>query len=530
MLNLVQPAFVVGVGDLIEGYTEDEALLRSWWTSMDEQLGRLDMPFYGVPGNHDLNIGPSEAVWFERAGMEQSYAHFIYKDVLFLLVSTEDPPKTPTAELEEQYAQVKSGQLSPEESVRAIIELEAWAGSVSISDAQVDYFRGVLDANPDVRWTFVFMHSPAWYQPDPGNFAEIESMLGDRPYTVFAGHTHTYGYTQRHGRDYITMGMTGGLPPAHPGLGNMDHMALVTMTEDGPHIAGVLMNGIMDKRGAVPTQQDFLMFRPRQVTLPGRSLGITSIPNLRDLGGYETTDGHTIVSGLVYRANQPVGLSPGDMAKLAQLNLKSAYDLRTLPEREAHPDELPPTVSYAWLDVLADATDAGPAMLAELMSDPDRANAMLGDGQAEAGFMESYRQFVSLPSARRGFRTLFLSLGEEAQLPAVFHCTTGKDRTGWAAAALLTLLGVPHDVVVEDYLRSNDYILPAYQHVIDEFVEAGGDPAIPEAILGVREEYLEAAFEEMRREYGTIEAYFTEGLGIEPDRVEALRGLYRAGT
>lgn len=110
-----------------------------------------------------------------------------------------------------------------------------------------------------------------------------------------------------------------------------------------------------------------------------------------------------------------------------------------------------------------------------------------------------------------------LLLGDKNQLPALFHCTTGKDRTGWAAAALLTLLGVPKDKVVEDYLRSNDYILPAYQKVIDAFVAAGGDPAIPPAILGVKAEYLDAAFDEMQTKYGAIEKYFSEGLGINAD-------------
>ena len=111
-----------------------------------------------------------------------------------------------------------------------------------------------------------------------------------------------------------------------------------------------------------------------------------------------------------------------------------------------------------------------------------------------------------------------------------FHCTTGKDRTGWAAAALLTLLGVPKDQVVEDYLRSNDYILPAYQKVIDAFVAGGGDPAIPLAIplaiLGVKKEYLDAAFEEMETKCGTIEGYFSDGLGIDAAQQQALRDLY----
>jgi protein-tyrosine phosphatase len=258
----------------------------------------------------------------------------------------------------------------------------------------------------------------------------------------------------------------------------------------------------------------------------GQSLGIASVPNLRDLGGYRTTDGKTIASGLVYRSNQLSGISPGDMEELAALKLKNAFDLRTAEERAKRPEELPKGVHYVVLDVLADSPQAGPAQLEKLMADPKRANAELAGGKVEAAFEASYREFVSLPSARREFAKLYRSLGNRTQVPAVFHCTTGKDRTGWAAAAFLTLVGVPKDTVVKDYLRSNDYILPAYEKAIDGFVAAGGDPSIPPAILGVKKEYLDAAFEEMRTKYGTIEKYFSEGLGIDLAQQKALRDLY----
>jgi protein-tyrosine phosphatase len=255
----------------------------------------------------------------------------------------------------------------------------------------------------------------------------------------------------------------------------------------------------------------------------GQSLGITSVPNLRDLGGYKTKDGKTVVSGLVYRSNQLSGISPEDMQQLDGLKLKNAFDLRTKDERNKRPEELPPGVNYVVLDVLADSPQAGPAQLEKLMADPKAANAELGGGKVEEAFKASYREFVSLSSAQREFRKLFLALGDKEQLPALFHCTTGKDRTGWAAAALLTLLDVPRDKVYEDYLRSNEYILTAYKKAIDGFVEAGGNAEIPKAILGVKEEYLDAAFDEMQTRYVSIENYFSEGLGIDAAQQQAIR-------
>ena len=236
---------------------------------------------------------------------------------------------------------------------------------------------------------------------------------------------------------------------------------------------------------------------PGSTSEPGLSLGIASVPNLRDLGGYETNDGAIVVHGLVYRSNQLAPISPEDMKKFAELGLKNDYDLRKEAERTLLSDQLPPGVNNVWLNVLKDASGSAPTNLLALLQNPEEGNKELGDGKIETVFIKSYRDFVSLPSAKTAYHKLFTSLADQNKLPALFHCTTGKDRTGWAAAALLTLLDVPKETVMKDYLRSNDYILPLYKKVIDAFVDGGGEPSIPLAIFGVKVEYLEASFDEM---------------------------------
>ncbi len=259
---------------------------------------------------------------------------------------------------------------------------------------------------------------------------------------------------------------------------------------------------------------------------PGQSLGIVSIPNLRDLGGYKTANGATFARGLVYRSNELYNISTNDMLLLAKLNLKNDYDLRRATERNDKPDELPVGVNNVWLDVLADLPPSGSSNLTELLSDPLQANIELGNGKVEELFKATYRLCITLPSAKIAYSELFLSLGDENKLPALFHCATGKDRTGWAAAALLTLMGMPEEVVMEDYLRSNEYILPLYETTIQQFVDGGGDPSITLALFGVKEEYLNAALDEMQIKYGSIENYFSDGLGISVDQQTALRNLY----
>ncbi|MEZ4768270.1 MAG: tyrosine-protein phosphatase [Caldilineales bacterium] len=251
--------------------------------------------------------------------------------------------------------------------------------------------------------------------------------------------------------------------------------------------------------------------------------GIPSTPNLRDLGGHTTLDGRQTRSGLLYRSEQLGRIADAELSDLEKLGLKKIYDLRTAAERDLLADRLPPGAEAVVVDVLADEGQAGPAQLLHLLADPQQAHQQLGDGKAAQDFVASYRQLISLPSARAGFARMFSELADEANLPALFHCTTGKDRTGWAAAAMLTLCGVPQQAVMADYLASNDFILPEYQPMIDKYVAMGVEEEILLSILGVRREYLEAAFSEMRDRYDDIEGYFGEGLGIDAAGQRTLR-------
>ena len=258
----------------------------------------------------------------------------------------------------------------------------------------------------------------------------------------------------------------------------------------------------------------------------GKALGLSAASNLRDLGGYKTADGRTVVRGLLYRSDR-LALNADDVQKLTALGLVQDYDLRTAAEVQAQPDQIPDGVTWVGLDVLADGSPPSMSRLSALR-DPATASDSLGGGKVEAIFTDIYRAVVSLPSARKAYGDLFTALADRGHTPALFHCTTGKDRTGWASAALLTLLGVPEKTVMADYLRSNDNILPFYAGTIDRWVQAGGDRAILEALYGVKPQYLEASFDEMHKNYGSIEKYFSQGLGIDAAGQNALKDLYLA--
>ena len=182
MVNLLQPEFVVNAGDLIEGYSEDEEQIRAWWQEIDEFLEPLEMPFFFLPGNHDHYSEAAIKRGASAFGDERGYYHFVYKNVLFLMINTEDPPKT-VAKLQHDNPELyKSSQTNyalmhdiqkkehqTAEDGKKLLELaepiEEWLGEINISDDQVAYFKEVLEANPDVRWTFCFTHSPPHYSP-----------------------------------------------------------------------------------------------------------------------------------------------------------------------------------------------------------------------------------------------------------------------------------------------------------------------------------------------------------------------------
>ena len=145
-VDLMQPGFVMSVGDLIQGYTEDKATIEAEWNEFDGFIETLDAPFFYVAGNHDFMNAEMEEAWRTRFGA--SYYHFLYKDVLFLVLNSElmdINPKGPD----------KTG--GPGH--------EAWRQSEAhrnAGEAQVAYAKRVLAENTQVRWTFVFVHKPFW--------------------------------------------------------------------------------------------------------------------------------------------------------------------------------------------------------------------------------------------------------------------------------------------------------------------------------------------------------------------------------
>lgn len=271
-----------------------------------------------------------------------------------------------------------------------------------------------------------------------------------------------------------------------------------------------------------------------------RRIELASLANFRSLGELPVAGG-TVTPGLLFRSATLAGLTPADREALASLGIRRVFDFRTENERISAPDLLPADFTQVALDVLGDHAGDLAASLGHIGApgqNPDEhpdpvqlkavseaVEAALGDGRGVAMLRDSYRHIVRSYSALEAYRGFFLALSEggDAYTPSLFHCTTGKDRTGWAAAAFLLALGASEEIVMADYLQTNTDILPMIEPMLQHAESVGIDPELLRPVLTVDASFLETALDEMRTHFGSIEGYFTSGLGLGNEHLRALR-------
>lgn len=254
-VSWLRPDFVMSVGDIIEGYHEDQTVIDQQWNEAERSIAKLGCPFVCCCGNHDVNNEATARAWRDRRG--PTYYSFTYKKALFLVLSTEDPfIRIPQNVVAPYFAMVDLMNKDPEKAMKdmdgfiALPEIASAKDSgniVNISDGQVAWVEATLARHPDPQWIFVLLHKPAWKSADK-QFTRIQGMLAGRNYTVIAGHTHYFSHEAIDGHDYINMATCGGIRQ-RPGPGNIDHIINVTMTESGPLYVNLRLNGLLDLDG-----------------------------------------------------------------------------------------------------------------------------------------------------------------------------------------------------------------------------------------------------------------------------------------
>lgn len=239
---------------------------------------------------------------------------------------------------------------------------------------------------------------------------------------------------------------------------------------------------------------------PNVVPLQGGS-------NFRDLGGYRAADGRTVRRNIVFRSAHLGGLTDADCAALGKLGVRTIVDLRGVNEAA----ETPHRIEGTGARIVGAHIEPGVG---------EKIRGAVADGSANPHLVMRYMGEHYRDYPRRcapGFRTLFTILSDDRHRPLVFHCTAGKDRTGFASALLLTLLGVPWETVLNDYLHTN----VVWTGHVGRYPELDIDTRA--AIIEARTPYLEAAFEVVAKDFGTPEMFADKALGLDKAARERLK-------
>ncbi|GAB2510826.1 tyrosine/lipid phosphatase LipA [Nocardia heshunensis] len=241
---------------------------------------------------------------------------------------------------------------------------------------------------------------------------------------------------------------------------------------------------------------------------------LSSVVNFRDLAGtgegYRGQGNHHLNKGVFYRSN---ALTPNDadLATLNGLHLGSVFDLRSADEIAQKADRMPAGAAYVNIPIFAGNLSSSTPNF----TSPDDAKKFMQDIN---------RSFVTDAGERGKFAQLLTQLADQDG-PAVFHCTAGKDRTGWTAFLLQSIARVDDSTIMSDYLLSNDYLAATNSATLAQISKAKGAAAaaIYAPLLGVDSSYLQAGIDQLNTQYGSVEKYLKDGLGLKGKTIEQLR-------
>jgi protein-tyrosine phosphatase len=251
-----------------------------------------------------------------------------------------------------------------------------------------------------------------------------------------------------------------------------------------------------------------------------RRLPFSGAKNFRDLGGYQTRDGRTIRWRILYRSDSLHKLTETDLKKLTALSLDRIIDFRAEHELMQEPDRLPTGIRVIGIPILDSSTeiwrDSREQFVKDNLRNVDPTKYMIQTN------MELATRFT--PQMQIFMNELLSANGH----PLLFHCAAGKDRTGFAGAILLRMLGVSQNVVMDDYLLSNQYYLAAYKWdlALLQSVKGKRFAAVVKGFMEVRSAYLATAFEAINYQYGSFEKYIRDGLGLAQKDIEHLKMLH----
>lgn len=256
--------------------------------------------------------------------------------------------------------------------------------------------------------------------------------------------------------------------------------------------------------------------------------------NIRELAGIRAGDGRAVKSGRLVRADGLGKLSAGDIRFLKEeMKVRTAVDFRTAEERRDNPEPELPGVRMLWLPLLNEQVQGITHERGEEEKKQDPTGflgRLLASGLDGKGYMEStYRELAATPKAREGYRRFFEILLAQEEGAVLWHCSKGKDRTGIGAALVLFSLDVPEEAIYKDYRKTNDCLAKQVEASMAGLRKALSDETLIENIHALHladESYLKAYLDEVRKGWGSVDAFLERELGVGKAEKGRLKELY----
>ncbi|WP_327144516.1 tyrosine-protein phosphatase [Nocardia sp. NBC_01327] len=255
----------------------------------------------------------------------------------------------------------------------------------------------------------------------------------------------------------------------------------------------------------------------------GADFKLAGAPNARDIGGVTAQNG-TIKSGLVYRTDALNNLTDADQQTLTAAGVTEIIDFRSPTERAASPDKVPASIKTVQLPIYDPSNDFYVFFGKLVQGGPAAQQAALGDGKGAQYMRDYYSWVVNDPTSQGQFGAALKEIANSSGA-VLYHCTAGKDRTGMMTAFLMTILGTPQSQINANYLASNDRLAASNKATLDALVARGlvTDPSLFGPVLGVQQDYLDAAFAAATAASGSVSNYITQKLGIDAGTYKALQ-------
>lgn len=287
--------------------------------------------------------------------------------------------------------------------------------------------------------------------------------------------------------------------------------------EDSPIAMANISSGKMTIVANDPSQRYYylIVFNNKyRIKVATRNINIPGIQNFRDLGGYESSDtGKSLRWGMVYRSAQIDSISPCSRRELKNMGIRTIIDLRSDNERHNYPQLHDDEFNIVHIPIFTGNMEKILQGIREEKINTDTIYRLVE---------RMNRKLVT--NYQKEFKELFTVLLDRNNYPVVIHCTSGKGRTGVVSALLLAAMGVNENIIMEDYRLSNDYFNIPKASKYAYKLPTNSQEAIT-TIYSAKEDFLNAAKEQIESEYGSVEAYLEKGIGLSAEEIKQLRSI-----